>query len=204
MWIHVIRWIHVIKWIHIFRYNHVVRWVHIFRWIHVIRWTHIFRWIHVVRWIHVIRWTHVVKWIPLSFCKSNSWVKIFDLKSGSVYARKYSAPNQARSDVTWPVISLVPFSKETLIQLNYFRPSLINLSGMPSAPNDVHQVYQLNWGVFCTLTRSDIITICSFLSCKMRWSDHVSTTSSCWKSIAVNDYYNSEVRSSRRADWGLV
>ncbi len=33
---------------------------------------------------------------------------------------------------------------------------------MPSAPNNVHQVYQLNWGVFCTLTRSDIVTICTF------------------------------------------
>ena len=30
---------------------------------------------------------------PLSFCVSNCRVKIFDLKSGSMYAKKYSAPN---------------------------------------------------------------------------------------------------------------
>jgi hypothetical protein len=46
---------------------------------------------------------------------TNSRVKIFDLKLGSVYAKKYSAPNQAWLGATCPVISLVPFSKETLI-----------------------------------------------------------------------------------------
>ncbi len=140
----------------------------------------------------------------LSFCKSDSRVKIFELKSSSVYARKYSAPNQAWSGVTWPVISLVPFSKEILIRLGCFRPSLTNLSGTPLARHDVHQVYQLNWGVFCALTRSDIITICTFLSCKMHFFKCVSTNSSCWKSITANNYCNSEVRSSRRADRGLV
>ncbi len=146
---------------------------------------------------------------PLVFCASDSRVKIFDLKSGSVYTRKYSAPNKAWSGTTWPVISLEFeslefFSKEILIWSGCFKPSLISLFGVPSAPKDDQQVYQLNWGVFCALTRSDIITICTFLSCIMRWFDHVSTTSSCWKSIVANDYYNSEIRSSRRADWGLV
>ncbi len=43
---------------------------------------------------------------PSSFCASESWVEIFDLKLGSVYARKYSMPNQAWSGATWLVISL--------------------------------------------------------------------------------------------------
>ncbi len=74
--------------------------------------------------VHSVRptsWKHWPKRLnsngPLSFCASDSWVKIFDLKLGSVYARKYSVPNQAWSGATWPVISLVPFSKETLIRL---------------------------------------------------------------------------------------
>ncbi len=47
--------------------------------------------------VHSVRpmsWKHWPKRLnsngPLSFCKSNSWVKIFDLKLGSVYAKKYS------------------------------------------------------------------------------------------------------------------
>ncbi len=106
---------------------------------------------------------------PLSFCKSDSWVKIFDLKSGSVYAKKYSAPNQAWSGATCLVISLVPSSKETLIRLSYFRPSLISLSGMPLALKDIHRVYQLNWGVFCALIRSDIVTILAYLDLQHAW-----------------------------------
>jgi hypothetical protein len=35
------------------------------------------------------------QWTIVLFCESNSRVKIFDLKLGSVYAKKYSAPNQA-------------------------------------------------------------------------------------------------------------
>ncbi len=84
------------------------------------------------------------------------------LKLGSMYARKYSVPNQAGSGVKWPVISLAPFLKEILIRLGCFKPSSIWLSGMPSAPKDVQQVYQLSWGLFCALIRSDIVT---FLAC---------------------------------------
>ncbi len=58
--------------------------------------------------------------------------------------------------------SLEFFLKEILIQSSCFKPSLISLSGVPLAPKDVQQVYQLNWGVFCALTRSDIVTICTF------------------------------------------
>jgi hypothetical protein len=50
-----------------------------------------------------------------------------------------------------------------------------------------------------------------FFSCKTHFFDCVSTTSLCWKSITANDYdmpakgyYDSELRSSRRADQGLV
>ncbi len=145
--------------------------------------------------VHSVRptsWKHWPKRLnsngPLSFCKSNSRVKIFDLKLGSVYARTYSTSNWAWLGTTWPVISLVPFLKETLIWLGCFKPSSISLSGVPLAPKDVQQVYQLNWDVFYALTRSDIVMICSFLSCITHWSDRVSTTSLCWKSIALNDY----------------
>ncbi len=105
----------------------------------------------------------------LSFCVSKSWVKIFDLKSGSMYARKYSALNQAWLGMTWPVFSLAPFLKEILIQLGYFRPSLIRLSGVSSALKDIQWVYQVNWGVFCALTRSDIVTIFTFLVFYHAW-----------------------------------
>jgi hypothetical protein len=40
-----------------------------------------------------------------------------------------------------------PFSKEILVQSGCFRPSLINLSDMPTVPREVQQVYQLNLGV---------------------------------------------------------
>ncbi len=111
---------------------------------------------------------------PLSFCTSNTQVKIFDLKLGSLYARKYSAPNQAWLGATWPVISLEFkflefFLKEILIQSDCFRPSLISLSGVPLAPKDIQQVYQLNWGVFCALSRYDIITICTCLDLDHAW-----------------------------------
>ncbi len=120
--------------------------------------------------VHLVRPTSWKHWPmrlnsngPSSFCVSNNQVKIFDLKLGSVYARKYSTLSQAWLGATWPVISLAPFSKEILIQSGYFRPSLITLSGVPSAPKDALQVYQLNWGVFWALTRSDILTIFTLL-----------------------------------------
>ncbi len=131
----------------------------------------------VMTLIHLVRHTSWKNWPmrlnsngPSSFCISNSWVKIFDLKSGSVYARKYSASNQACQGATWLVISSAPFLKEILIWLGYFRPSLISLSVMLSAPKDAQQVYQLNWGMFWALTRYDIVTIFTLLSCVMRWS----------------------------------
>ncbi len=80
-----------------------------------------------------------------------------------MYAKKYSAPNQAWSGATWPLISLAPFSKETLIWLGCFRPSSISLSDMPLAPKDIQQVYKLNWGEFWALMRSDIVTIVACL-----------------------------------------
>ncbi len=49
-----------------------------------------------------------------SFWVSESGVKIFDLTLGSVNTRKYSAPNHAWSGAMCPVISLVPFLKDTL------------------------------------------------------------------------------------------
>jgi hypothetical protein len=55
------------------------------------------------------------------------------------------------------------FLKGVLIQLGCFKPSLIRLSGVPLTPKNVQHVYQLNWGVFCALTRSDILTISTFL-----------------------------------------
>ncbi len=40
---------------------------------------------------------------------------------------------------------------------------------VPSAPNDVQRVYQLNWGVFCALIRSDIVTILACLDLFHTW-----------------------------------
>ncbi len=106
---------------------------------------------------------------PSSFWVSESRVKIFDLKSGSVNARKYSAPNHAWSCATCPVISLAPFSKEILMRSGRFRPSSIRLSGVPLAPKVIKRVYQLNWGVFCTLIRSYIVTILACLDLFHAW-----------------------------------
>jgi hypothetical protein len=50
-----------------------------------------------------------------------------------------------------------PSLKEIYIQSGCFRPSLINLSDMPSAPKKVQQVYQLNWGFALALMRSNIV-----------------------------------------------
>ncbi len=91
------------------------------------------------------------------FLASESWVRIFNFKSGNANARKYSGPNPVWSGAMCPVISFDPFSKEILIWLVYFKPSLINLSGMPLAPRGVQQVYQLNWSVAWALIGSDIV-----------------------------------------------
>ncbi len=40
---------------------------------------------------------------------------------------------------------------------------------MPLAPKDVQQLYQLNWGKFCALTRSDSVTIFTFLDLYHAW-----------------------------------
>ncbi len=52
-----------------------------------------------------------------------------------------------------------PSSKETLIQWGCSKSSLINLSGMPSAPREVLWVYQANWGVAWAFIRFDIVKI---------------------------------------------
>ncbi len=67
-------------------------------------------------------------------------------------------------------------------------------------PKDVQWVYQLNWGVFCAMIRSDIVTILACLDLFHAWIlvayllDHDGISSS------VKDYYNSDERSSRWAD----
>jgi hypothetical protein len=40
---------------------------------------------------------------------------------------------------------------------------------MPSAPNEVQQVYQLNWGVACAIIRSGIVTILACLDLFHAW-----------------------------------
>ncbi len=140
---------------------------------------------------------------PSSLCSAESQVKIFDLKSGSVYTRKYSVPNWAWLGATWPVNSLAPFLMNILIGPGCFRPSLIRLSGMPLALKDIQQVYQLNWGVFCTFIRSDIVTIFTCFDLDHTWV-LISYLLDCARiSTSVNDYYNSDVRSSKRADCSL-
>ncbi len=126
--------------------------------------------------VHSVRSTSSKHWPirlnsngPLSFWSGKSRVKIFDLKSGSLYAWRFSAPNWAWSGVMWPAISLALFLKEILIRSSYFRPSLIRLSGMPSASKDIQQVYQLNWGLFCTLIRSDMVMILICLGMDHAW-----------------------------------
>jgi hypothetical protein len=68
-----------------------------------------------------------------------------------------------------PVISLALFLKEILTRSGCFKPSLIKLYGMPSTPKDIQQVYQLNWGVFCALIRSDTVAILACLGLDNTW-----------------------------------
>ncbi len=91
---------------------------------------------------------------PSSFLASESQVKILNLKSWSMNTRKYLGLNHAWLGATCPVMSFIPFSKVILIWSGCFKPSLINLSGMPSAPKEVQQMYQLNWGVCWALIRT--------------------------------------------------
>ncbi len=158
--------------------------------------------VHSVRPMSVKHWPmRLISNGLSSFCVSKSRVKIFDLKLGSMCARKYSAPNRAWSGTTWLVISLAPFLREILIQLGCFRPSLIRLSGMQSLPKDIQQVYQLHWGVFCTLTRFDIVMICTFLDLDHAWVLIVYLLLDCAGfSTSASDYYNSVKCSNRRVD----
>ncbi len=82
---------------------------------------------------------------------------------------------------------------------------MTRLSGMPLAPKDVQQVHQLNWGIFCALIRSDIVTIFTCLDLDHMWVliaylllDRAGI------STLANDYYNSDVCSRRRVDRLLV
>ncbi len=142
---------------------------------------------------------------PSSFCVSESWVKIFDLKLGSVNARKYSDPNCAWLGATCPVISLAPSSKNILIQSDCFKPSSIRLFGVPSAPKEVQQVYQLSWGVPCALIRSDIVTILACLGLDHAWVliTYLLECAGISTSASAKDYYNHVQRSSRWVDWLL-
>ncbi len=159
--------------------------------------------------VHLVRPTSWKHWPirlnsvgPPSFWVSKSWVKNFDLKLGSVNARKYSASNQAWSGATWPVISLAPFLKEILIRSGCFKPSSIRLSGMPLASKDIQQVYQLNWGVFCALIRSDIVTILACLDLSHTWIlvayllDRAGISPQQRTDMPAKGYYNSDGRSS--------
>jgi hypothetical protein len=69
-----------------------------------------------------------------SFLASESKVKIFTLKSGSMNVRNYLGPNHAWSGTRCCVMSSNPFLKEILIQSGCFRPSLINMSDMRLLP----------------------------------------------------------------------
>ncbi len=160
--------------------------------------------------IHLVRPTSWKYWPlrlnsvgPLSFWVSKSWVKIFDLKLGSMNVGKYSAPTYAWSGTTCSLISSAPFSKEILIWSGCIKPSLIRLSSVPSAPKDIQQVYQLVWGVFCALMRSDIVMILAFLGLSWLGSrvglDCVSTRP-CWDITSAKDYHNSDKHSSRWAE----
>ncbi len=140
----------------------------------------------------------------LSFCSDKSRVNIFDLKSGSMYTRKYSVLNWAWLGTTWPVISLSPFLKEILIQTGCFRPSLIRLSGVPSASKDVQWVYQLNWGVFCALIRSIMDTIFTCFGLDYTWVLIAYLLDCAGISTSANDYYkNKALVDERIGHWNV-
>ncbi len=154
--------------------------------------------------VHLVRPTSWKHWPirlnsvgPLSIWVSKSWVKIFDLKLGSMNTRMYSGPNHALSGATCLVISLAPFSKDILIQSCCFKPSLIRLSGVPLAPKEIQQVYQLNWGVCCALIRSRIVPILACLGLDHAWVLIVYLLDRAGISTSAKDYYNSDKRSSR-------
>jgi hypothetical protein len=71
VWIHIMKWIHLIVWIHIVTWIHLIVWIHIMMWIHLIVWIHMMMWIHLIirihmmTWIHLIIGIHTVTWIHL-------------------------------------------------------------------------------------------------------------------------------------------
>jgi hypothetical protein len=62
---------------------------------------------------------------PSSFLASESRVKIFDLKSRSMNARKYLGPNHAWLGAMCPVISFVPFSIDSIRLFHAFFDQLV-------------------------------------------------------------------------------
>ena len=86
---------------------------------------------------------------------------IFNSKSGSICKSKNSSPKQAWLGAMLPVNSF-PFTvKDIVIRFGCFKPSLIDQSGNPSGPREVHLLYQLNWGVDMALRRSDMVMLAS-------------------------------------------
>jgi hypothetical protein len=53
--------------------------------------------------------------------------------------------------------------------IGLLQPFSISLSGEPLTPKDVQIVYQSNRGIFFTLIRSDIVTICTCLDLDHAW-----------------------------------
>ncbi len=111
--------------------------------------------VHSVRPMSWKHWpTRLNSVLPSSFFALEYRVRIYSLKSRSVNARKYSGPTCAWSGMMCPVCSFCPFSKETLIWLDCFKPFLISLSGMPLVPREVQWVYHFQLG--CPLCLEDI------------------------------------------------
>ncbi len=143
---------------------------------------------------------------PSCLLASESQVKIFNLKSGIMNARKYLGPNRAWLGTTCPVISFVPFSKAILVESGCFMPSLIYLSDTPLAPKEVQQLYQLNWGVCLALMRSDIIRFLVVFMCGswLRLLDRAELSDlSKGLDMPAKGYYNIDLHTSREADWSL-
>ncbi len=138
---------------------------------------------------------------PLSFCSCKGQVKVFDLKSGSVYARKYSAPNLAWLDAALTCNLLNSFLEGNLDTIGLFQAFFDQI--VPLAPKDFQRVYQLNWGVFCTLIRSDIVMFFTCFALNYVWVliAYLLDCAGIWTS--ANDDYYSDERSSRWADWLL-
>ncbi len=91
--------------------------------------------------------------------------------------------------------------KGILKQSGCFKPSSIRLSGVPLAPKDVQQVYQLKWGVCCALIRFDIFTILASLGLDHTWVLIAYLLDHAGISTSSKDYYNSDWHSRRWAAW---